>query len=110
MKIARFLIVLSLICGFAVHSAQAQAYVLKGETFYFGYYDSDQSQVVMTPSGNILVKITFQLDDDDPLVPTEGSYEYPATLNFHFNGWFYLQGVVVVYSDGSANARFKLKG
>lgn len=110
MKIARFLIALCLICGFAVTDAQSQAVVLKGETFTLGAYDSKESQVVITPSGNMMVRMTFQLDVTDPLVPPKGSREITAVLIFHFNATYRLEGTIIITSEGKATAAFRLNG
>ena len=110
MKIARFLIGLCLIIGFAVPNAQSQAIVLKGETFTMGAYNSTASQVVFTPSGNMMIRMTFQLDPDDPLIPPKGSYELPAVLFFFFNGFYTLEGSMIITSDGRATAFFHLNG
>ncbi len=110
MKIVRFLFALCLICGFAVPDAQSQAIVLKGETFTMGSYDSNESQVVITPSGNMMVRMTFQLDVTDPLVPPKGSCEITAVLFFFFNGFYNLEGTVIITSEGKATATFRLNG
>ena len=110
MKIARFLIALCLVSGFAVHAARPQAVVLKGETFYWGSYETTQSQVVMSSSGNFLIKVTFQLNPDDERIPLKGSYKMPATALFFYNELYELEGEMIFTPDGKAIAIFHLKG
>jgi len=109
MKIIKFFLILCLVSGLSIQAARSQAVVLKGETFYWGYYESLQSQVVMSPSGNILIKMLFQLDPLDSRIPARGSSELHLKVFFFFNGGYELEGEMTIHSDGKAVALFHLK-
>lgn len=110
------LIAMCLIAGFAVQTARPQATVRKGTTFkwYISesvYYESTKSQIVLTPSGNLLAKVTFQLDPDDlDWIPMTGYVEIPVVIVVFENGYYTLSGVMTITPDGKAVAVLHLKG
>lgn len=103
MKALKFLVALCLYGSFAISSANAQAIVYEGESWWWntGYntYFTTLTHEVITPSGNHLIILYFQLDMEDPMVPDKGVFKF---LN---GGW-----EIFINVDGVALAKLQVNG
>jgi hypothetical protein len=111
--------------GFAVNTAQAQAAVIRElEPTYkilwtdYKTYDVVDFQIVVTPSGNINITATYQLDLLDPLVPEKGVAKYWATEGQYYHNdliwsqaggpWYFIDDEMIVTSKGKAKLVYHL--
>ena len=92
MKTRRFITLLILGLILSVTAINAQALVLKDFTWFLktddGIYPAAETMGVFTPSGNILHKQIFIIDEDDSLVPEKGINKVS------FITWVTVDGVV----------------
>mgnify|MGYP003593512176 CR=1 FL=1 len=69
MKAIKFIFVTLFLCAFALTEVNAQAVVVKDQTWWaFGYYESYDAQEVLTPDGTVNLRINFQFDLTDPMI------------------------------------------
>ena len=123
MKTIKKIALLFIIIVVAANSANSQADVYRGDlwimTVYtapdggtWGPYYSTETQRVSTPSGNIVITTTFQLDLNDPRVPENGVYKMPSVAHYYNNGEYYetLDGEKLFYADGKTNSVYHVNG
>ena len=107
MNILKILLVLFITGGFAVNTANSQAVVIKNgdvQILYTddGVYESVSAQMVVTPEGNLLIKITWILDPEDSWVPEHGVYKRVVHGEIWWDGVLYeLADEVIVKPDGT---------
>jgi len=125
MKTLKFLAVLFIIFGFAWNTAQSQAFVIHDQTrvLYTGYnegYLPEDSYAVVTPSGNLIISATYQLDSEDPLVPDKGVNKVLVRGGTGGNDWVpaliwknkqytFEDAEMIVTSKGKARVIYHLK-
>jgi hypothetical protein len=109
LKVAVLMCIFSL---FALCTIQAQAEVLKGGTWYWGAYSTDNSQIVETPSGNLLIKLVWQLNEDDPRVPEKGVNKISVNAIYYFDGvWVYPKDMkMIITADGKGVSIYHING
>ena len=109
-KVAALMCIISL---FAVCSIQAQAEVFKGGTWYWGAsYSTDNSLVVVTSSDNLLIKLVWQLDENDPRVPEKGVNKISVTAVYVLDGQLvYPKDMeMIITADGKGVSIFHING
>jgi len=104
MKTIKFLAVLLIMIGFVTNTAQSQAFVIHDQTrvLWTGYsgYLPDDSYAVLTPSGNVLLSATYQLDPEDPLVPEKGVKKVAVWGGTGGNDWIWSwEGMLYAFAD-----------
>jgi hypothetical protein len=122
MKPLKFLVVLCFVFGFAMNNTQAQAFVIHDQTRVlwtdYGPYLPMDSYAVLTPSGNLLISVTYQLDLEDPLVPDKGVNKVPVWGGTGGNDWIwswngmryaFTDAEMIVNSNGKAKIVYLLK-
>jgi hypothetical protein len=122
MKPLKIVVVLCFVFGFAMNDAQAQAIVIHDQTRVLrtGYspYIPIDSYAVLTPSGNLLISVTYQLDLEDPLVPDKGVIKVPVWGGTGGNDWIwswdgmryaFADAEMIVTSNGKAKIVYLLK-
>jgi hypothetical protein len=108
MKFLKFLFGFFLIGTFAVNTALPQAAVIKNESWVWQYCYSVQSHTLISPTGDIVARMTFQLDPGDDRIPQNGIKKYPVHAFYCFGGvWLKsLNEEMSVASNGKANGMF----
>ena len=107
---------------FAMNTAQSQAFVIHDQTrvLWTGYsaYLPEDSYAVLTPSGNVLLSVTYQLYPEDPLVPDKGVKKVVVWGGTGGNDWIwswdgmrfaFADAEMIVTSSGKAKIVYLLK-
>jgi hypothetical protein len=102
MKTIKKLALLFIIFAFAASNAKSQAFVIHDQTrvLWTGYraYLPEDSFAVLTPSGNVLISATYQLDPKDPLVPKKGVNKVEVWGGTGGNDWIW-EGIPYAFAD-----------
>ena len=116
MKTIRYFTLLVLGFMLSASAINAQALVLKDFAWFLktddGTYPAVETMGVFTPSGNILHKQIFQIDEEDSIVPEKGINKVS------FITWVTVDGVVwemidvagIVYPNGKVTIVFHSNG
>jgi hypothetical protein len=108
MKMLKILFVLCILFGFAVNKAQSQAashedlprILWTDLSWTFNGYISVDDHLVLTPCGNVLRTVTYQLSLDDPLVPKKGVNKVEVWGSTDHNDWIWSwDGMLFVFED-----------
>ena len=122
MKTLKLFVILCILFGFGMNTAQSQAFVIHDQTRvlwtgYSGYLPED-SYAVLTPSGNLLISATYQLCPEDPLVPDKGVKKVTVWGGTGGNDWIwswdgilysFTDAEMIVTSNGKAKIIYHLK-
>lgn len=120
MKTIKCLVVLCILFCLTANESQSQAIVVKDQSRVlltgYGFYFPVDSYAVLTPSGNLLISATYQLDPEDPLVPDEGVNKvavWGGTGGFDWiwddRPYTFTDAEMIVTSDGKARLIYHLK-
>jgi hypothetical protein len=112
MKKLKVTVLMCIISFFALTTIQAQADVFKGGTWYWGAYTTDNSLIVETPSGNLLIKLVWQLNEDDLRVPEKGVNKIAVTASYNFDGTWVspMDMKMIITSDGKGVSIYHING
>ena len=112
MKKLKVIGLMCIISFFALITIQAQADVFKGMTWYWMGYSTDNTLVVETPSGNLLIKLVWQLDENDSNVPEKGVNKIEISAMYNFDGnWVYPKDMkMIITADGKGISIFHVNG
>jgi hypothetical protein len=117
MKKLKVFAFLCIMLGLTASAVNAQAVIVKDATWWWftGHetYVSTETQSVATPSGNLLVKLTFQLDLDDPLVLEKSVNKLWIGIWYwsEVTGWLWVEDAqVIITPAGMAKFIFRVNG